>query len=151
MPPSRWSTQSQSVVSPNDRVALRWGVGFGIFVIVLLALLGTEFQAPLATGRPSWLLRVIPYFNKEAAIPVGVVTVVLLAMLHYDRKPKSDWTLLLGGTFITFLAGFVDAGFMNLKWPLGLASALLIISPCIVYIIVYNCLRLWERIMAIFP
>ena len=95
MPPSRWSTQSQSVVSPNDRVALRWGVGFGIFVIVLLALLGTESQAPLATDRPSWLLRVIPYFNKEAAIPVGVVTVVLLAMLHYDRKPKSDWTLLL--------------------------------------------------------
>ena len=93
----------------------------------------------------------ILYFNKEAAIPVGVVTVVLLAMLHYDRKPKSDWTLLLGGTFITFLAGFVHAGFMNLEWPLGLASALLIISPCIVYIIVYNCLRLWERIMAIFP
>ena len=73
---------------------------------------------------------------------MGVVTVVLLAMLHYDRKPKSDWTLLLGGTFITFLAGFVHAGFMNLEWPLGLASALLIISPCIVYIIVYNCLRL---------
>ena len=122
-------------ISRKDRTGLRAGSVFGTLLVIFLGLIGSDavLVSPILADNAQWLQVASGYVYKELAVPVGAVTLALIAMLQLERKPVIALNFTVWQGVVAVLVGIVALGFVNFGWVAQLVSATLTFSPALVY------------------
>ena len=123
-------------ISRSERHGLVWGFVFGASLVVFIGLLGSDIfiNSSLAQDQLPWLVNADEYYRKDVTIPLGAVTVVIIAMLHLERKPKLELSLGALQAVASVVIAMVASGLINLTFAEIWISAAIILSPAIIYI-----------------
>ena len=127
-------------LSPSDQKALKWGSWFGVGVIVMIAIFGSETLTERAFVRDlaPWIPCLAPWFGNDVASPVGIVTGALFAMRYFEKKPTDDLKILGGGLVITILSWLTASDAVDAEnGIMTFVGGLLTVSPAVVCALTY--------------
>ena len=122
-------------ISPSEQRGLKIAFFFGLSLVILIGLLGSDvfIDSALAREQLPWLVCADVYFRKDITVPLGAVTLVFMAVLLLDRKPKLELSLGTVQAIGSVAIAMVASGIVNLSFVELWVSAIIILSPATVF------------------
>lgn len=126
------NTQQFVSLTKNDPKALLVGITCGFIAILVLLILGADF-----------LPKDIQRLDRDVAVPIGIITVALMAMRGFEKKPRQELGFWTWSTILAIVAVVADSGVPPNSIQ-SLANAILICIPGFGYLLALKILDTFD-------
>ena len=132
--PSKPKYKNQLVtLTKNDPKALLVGITLGFIEILVLLMAGVDsFPEEIQS------------LDRDIAVPIGIITIALMAMHGFEKKPRRELRFWTWSTIVAIVAAVADSG-MPTNSIQSLINVVLICIPGFGYLVALRILDTFDR------